>query len=64
VPRAIVTRLHEQVMKTLQTPDVRERMAKLGAEDMRMSPEQFDAYIRKEIEINAALVKAAAIQVN
>lgn len=64
VPRAIVTRLHEQVMKSLQTPDVRERMAKLGAEDMRMSPEQFDAYIRKEIEVNAALVKAAAIQVN
>jgi tripartite-type tricarboxylate transporter receptor subunit TctC len=64
VPRAIVTHLHEQVMKALQTPDVRSRMAKLGAEDMRMSPEQFDAYIRKEIEVNAALVKAAAIQVN
>ncbi|HWI15917.1 MAG TPA: tripartite tricarboxylate transporter substrate binding protein [Burkholderiales bacterium] len=64
VPRAIVTRLHEQVMRALETPDVRSRAAKLGAEDMRMAPADFDAYIRKEIAINAALVKAAAIQVN
>jgi len=64
VSRAVVTRLHEQAMRALQTPDVRERMAKLGAEDMRMTPADFDAYIRKEIQVNAVLVKAAAIQVN
>ena len=64
VPRAIVARLNDEVMRVLQAPDVRSRMAKLGAEDMRMKPQQFDAYLRKEIETNAALVKAAGIQVN
>ncbi len=29
-----------------------------------MASDRFDAYIRKEIETNAALVKAAGIQVN
>ena len=44
--------------------DLNERMAKLGAEQMLMTPQEFDAYIRKEIGANAALVKAAGITVN
>jgi tripartite-type tricarboxylate transporter receptor subunit TctC len=31
---------------------------------MLMTPQQFDDYIRKEIDTNAALVKAAGIVVN
>jgi tripartite-type tricarboxylate transporter receptor subunit TctC len=31
---------------------------------MPMTPEQFDAHVRKEIEINRALVKEAGIVVN
>ncbi len=63
-PRAIVTKLFEQTQSALQMPDMKERMAKLGAEPMLMPPAEFDAYIRKEIASNAALVKAAAIVVN
>jgi tripartite-type tricarboxylate transporter receptor subunit TctC len=64
VSRVVVNRLHEQTTRALETPEVVGRMAKLGAEDMRMASDRFDAYIRKEIETNAALVKAAGIQVN
>jgi len=64
VPRAVVAKLHQETMKALQSPDARERMSKLGGESMSMNPEQFDAYIRQEIATNAALVKAAGIQVN
>ena len=39
-------------------------MAKLGAEQMVMTPQQFDAYIKQEIALNAELVKAAGIKVN
>jgi tripartite-type tricarboxylate transporter receptor subunit TctC len=39
-------------------------MAKLGAEPMLMTPPEFDAYLKKEIAGNAALVKAAGIAVN
>jgi len=64
VPRGIVTRLHQQTDKAIRTPDLNERMAKLGAEQWLMTPQEFDAYIKKEIAANAALVKAAGITVN
>ena len=51
-------------MKALQTPEMKERMAKIGAEPMLMTPAEFDAYIKAEIATNAALVKAAKITVN
>ncbi len=63
-PRAIVNTLHENVVRALQTPETRERLSKLGAEPMLMTPAEFDAWIRKEIASNAALVKAAGITVN
>ena len=63
-PRAIVTKLHENTARALQAADMKERMAKIGAEPMVMTPAEFDAYIKKEIAINAALVKAANITVN
>jgi tripartite-type tricarboxylate transporter receptor subunit TctC len=62
--RGIVAKLHQNTQKSLQTADLAERMAKLGAEDMLMTPQAFDAYIRAEIKTNAVLVKAAGIQVN
>jgi len=63
-PRALVTKLHGETVKALQSDDVRERMAKLGAEPMILTPGEFDAYVRDEIIANAALVKAAGITAN
>ena len=45
-----------------QTTISRERLIKLGAEPMEYAPDAFDAYLRKEIADNAALVKAAGIK--
>lgn len=63
VPRDIVNRLQEEVVKALATPEVKERFAKLGADAWTLKPEQFDAYIKDEIKSNAVLVKAAGLQV-
>jgi tripartite-type tricarboxylate transporter receptor subunit TctC len=63
-PREVIQRLYQEVVKALQSPEVREKMARLGAEPMDYNPEQFNAYIRDEIVSNAALVKAARIQAN
>ncbi|MES2242666.1 MAG: tripartite tricarboxylate transporter substrate binding protein [Pseudomonadota bacterium] len=60
-PRDIVNRLHDEVVKALATPEVKERFATLGAEAWTMKPEQFDAYLRDEIKSNAVLVKAAGL---
>jgi tripartite-type tricarboxylate transporter receptor subunit TctC len=63
-PRDIVLRLHQEVSAALGAPEVRERLARLGAEPMAMTPEQFDALIREELRVNAVLVKAAGISAN
>jgi tripartite-type tricarboxylate transporter receptor subunit TctC len=60
--RDILNRLYQETVKALSLPDVRERMARLGAEPMNYNPEQFNAYLRNEITSNAALVKAAGIK--
>lgn len=62
-PRDIVNRLHDEVVKALATPEVKERFAKLGADAWTLKPEQFDGYIKDEIKSNAVLVKAAGLQV-
>ncbi len=61
-PRDVVNRLHRETVNALRLPDVREKLARLGAEPMDYNPEQFNAYLREEIAANAALVKAAGIK--
>ena len=60
-PRDIVNRLHDEVVKALASPEVKERFLKLGADAWTMQPEAFDAYIKTEIGANATLVKAAGL---
>jgi tripartite-type tricarboxylate transporter receptor subunit TctC len=61
-PRAIVDRLYQETAQVLALKEVRESMARLGAEPMVMPPEEFDALIRREIQTNAELVKTAGIR--
>jgi len=61
-PRPLVKRLYQETQKALSSPEMSQRMRTLGAEPMPMTPEQFDAYIRDEIALNAKLVKAAGIK--
>lgn len=63
-PRDIVQRLHDETAKALSDTVIRDALTKLGADPMTMSPTQFDAFVRAEIDVNAALVKAAGIQPN
>jgi tripartite-type tricarboxylate transporter receptor subunit TctC len=63
-PSAVVTRLNAETVKALQSPAVKSRLAKIGADPMPMTPAEFDAFVKKEIEINAVLVKAAGIKIN
>lgn len=63
-PKEIVNRLHDEVAKALATPEVKERFATLGADAWTLAPEQFDAYVREEVKSNAALVKAAGLEVH
>lgn len=58
-PRAVVNKLNAEITQILSQPEVKERMAKMGAESMPMKPEQFDAYIKEEFVTLGAVMKAA-----
>lgn len=60
-PKPVVARLYAEIHKALAVPEIKSALAKIGAEPMNMTRDQFEAYFKKEIERNAALVKAANI---
>jgi tripartite-type tricarboxylate transporter receptor subunit TctC len=61
-PPALVKRLHDEAIKALALPDVKERLAKLGAEPFTMEPAAFNSYIRTEMESAAQIAKAANLK--
>ena len=61
-PRDIVERLHQETLKALQAPKVRERMSMMAVDPLIMTPNEFDAYVEKEIALNAALVQKIGIK--
>ena len=61
-PKAVVARLHTEVQKALQTPEVRERMAAVGGEVVPGSAEQFGALIHSERARYEKVVREAGIK--
>jgi tripartite-type tricarboxylate transporter receptor subunit TctC len=61
-PKDVVDRLHAEFAKALETPEVRERFAKIGAVPMPLSPAEFDATILKEANELGPIMKAAGIK--
>lgn len=59
--RPIVTRLNGEVAKTVDDPETRERFAGEGIEPMKSSPEEFAAFIARDIERWAKVVKATGL---
>jgi tripartite-type tricarboxylate transporter receptor subunit TctC len=63
-PEAIRSQLHAELVKAIKSPAIAKKFADLGAEPLTISPQEFDAMIKKEIAANAVVVKAAGVKVN
>jgi tripartite-type tricarboxylate transporter receptor subunit TctC len=63
-PKAILDRLHAELVKTLDAPDVRDQLAKHGLESHPGSSEDLAKYIEREYETWGRIVKEAGIKVN
>ena len=62
-PPDVVALLNREIGKIVNRPDVKAAWAKQGAVPMVMSPTEFDAYLRKDIEKWANVVKVSGAKV-
>jgi tripartite-type tricarboxylate transporter receptor subunit TctC len=57
LPRPVVTRLHEELVKILNQPEVRERIVADGSEPVGNTPDEFRRFMRADLDKWAKLVK-------
>jgi tripartite-type tricarboxylate transporter receptor subunit TctC len=60
-PKAIIDKLNAEINKVITRSDVKEAWDKQGAVALAMTPAEFDAYLRKDIEKWAQVVKTAGL---
>jgi len=61
-PPAVIDKLNKAVIATLALPEVKARLAKIGADPAPTTPKEFDELIVRELKENGELVKAAGIK--
>ena len=61
-PADIVDKINEDVTRALATPEIKERLADLGAEPMPMTPAEFKQFAHDEMDVGARIVKAAGVK--
>src|SRR5688572_2607634 len=64
MPRDTVNRLHREIVRAINLPDVKEKVAAQGNFVIADTPEQFAAFIRAESEKWARVVKQANIKID
>lgn len=58
-PKAVVNRLHDEIVHALALPDVKQRLESVGFELVGGTPDQFAAYIKTELKKWDKVVKAS-----
>jgi tripartite-type tricarboxylate transporter receptor subunit TctC len=61
-PRPVVDRIQQQVAKTLQMPDVRERMLGLGITPVGNTPEELAMILQADLEKWTRVAKSAGVK--
>lgn len=63
-PRDVVNKIYKDIVAVLKTPEAKKRMDDLGLETNPITPTQFDAYIKTEIQKWTGVVKAANVKLD
>ncbi|HUP94406.1 MAG TPA: tripartite tricarboxylate transporter substrate binding protein [Burkholderiales bacterium] len=61
-PRPIIDRLHSEIVRVLNAPDIREKLQGLGADPVANTPEQYTAFMQAEIAKWSKVIRAAGIK--
>ena len=63
-PRPLVNTLNKEVVHILNLPDIKERLLSQGATPAPTAPEEFDRFIRSEVQRFAKVLIAAGARIN
>jgi tripartite-type tricarboxylate transporter receptor subunit TctC len=63
-PSAIITRLHAEIVKAANAPDVRERLENVGVDVIATTPQEFAAAIKSDLDRWSKVVKQANIRLD
>jgi tripartite-type tricarboxylate transporter receptor subunit TctC len=61
VPKPIIQKVNRDIVEALNEPDVREKLAGMGAEVVGSTPEAFDALLRSETKRYEKLIKDSGL---
>jgi tripartite-type tricarboxylate transporter receptor subunit TctC len=61
-PKEVIGRMNAEIIKALKSEEVRSFMANEGADPVGSTPEELNAYFRKEVDKYAKLIKARNIK--
>jgi tripartite-type tricarboxylate transporter receptor subunit TctC len=63
-PKAVITRIHAELVKVVATPDVKERMFNLGMEVAGSTPEQLAVLVNSDIAKWGKVIKESGVKVD
>jgi tripartite-type tricarboxylate transporter receptor subunit TctC len=62
MPAALADKINKDVNRALASPDLADRLLKLGTLPMSMSTAEFTQFVRAEVDDTARILKAAGIK--
>ena len=63
-PKALITRIHAETIKALNTSDLQDKFAQQGAEVLSNTPEGFAALVKDELPKWAKIVRESGAQID
>jgi tripartite-type tricarboxylate transporter receptor subunit TctC len=63
-PRDVILKLNQAFIRIVGMPDVKERVAALGSDLVTSTPEEFDAFVKRELAVWSKVVKDVGIKID
>ncbi len=63
-PNAVISRLHQAIVKATAPPEVKERVTAIGAELVANSPKEFGTFLKRELATWSKVVKEVGMQID
>ena len=63
-PKPIIDKLHAEMVKAMNTPELRERFSNVGAETIANTPAQYGAFVQAELKKWSKVIQATGVKVD